>query len=37
MYIANVQISKNKRHQDRTAALDVQEKLEDFVRSQSHS
>ena len=33
MYIANVQISKNKRHQDRIMALDVWEKLEDFVRS----
>ena len=33
VYIANVHISKNKWHQDRT----VWEKLEDFVRSQSHS
>ena len=33
MYIANVQISRNKRHQDRTVALDVWEKIEDFVRS----
>ncbi|XP_023874968.1 protein CDC73 homolog [Quercus suber] len=32
-----ISISKNKRHQDRTAALDVWEKLEDFVRSRSHS
>ncbi|XP_023905913.2 auxin-responsive protein SAUR20-like [Quercus suber] len=30
-------ISKNKRHQDRTAALDVWEKLQDFVCSRSHS
>nr|POF04782.1 protein cdc73 like [Quercus suber] len=32
-----ISISKNKQHQDRTAALDVWEKLEDFVRSRSHS
>nr|KYP52724.1 Parafibromin [Cajanus cajan] len=32
-----VSISKNKRHQDRAAALDVWERLEDFVRSRSHS
>lgn len=31
------QISKNKRHQDRAAALEVWEKLEEFVRSRSHS
>ena len=37
MYIANVQIRKNKQHQDRTVVLDVWEKLEDFVQSQSHS
>ncbi|GAV89949.1 CDC73 domain-containing protein [Cephalotus follicularis] len=32
-----ISISKNKRHQDRTAALEVWEKLEEFVRSRSHS
>lgn len=32
-----VSISKNKRHQDRAAALDVWERLEEFVRSRSHS
>ncbi|XP_030543393.1 protein CDC73 homolog [Rhodamnia argentea] len=32
-----ISISKNKRHQDRAAALEVWEKLEDFVRSRSHS
>ncbi|KAM7259499.1 hypothetical protein ACFE04_015240 [Oxalis oulophora] len=32
-----ISISKNKRHQDRTAALEVWEKLEQFVRSRSHS
>ena len=37
MYIANVQISKNKRHQDEIVVLDVWEKLEDFVRSRLHS
>ncbi|CAN8268732.1 unnamed protein product [Cochlearia groenlandica] len=32
-----ISISKNKRHQDRAAALEVWEKLEEFVRSRSHS
>ncbi|KAF8016761.1 hypothetical protein BT93_H2094 [Corymbia citriodora subsp. variegata] len=32
-----ISISKNKRHQDRAAALEVWEKLEDFVRSRSHA
>lgn len=32
-----ISISKNKRHQDRAAALDVWERLEEFVRSRSHS
>ncbi|GMY27363.1 protein CDC73 homolog [Fagus crenata] len=32
-----ISISKNKRHQDRTAALDVWDRLEEFVRSRSHS
>ena len=31
------QISKNKRHQDRAAALEVWDRLEEFVRSRSHS
>lgn len=35
--IINVQISKNKRHQDRAAALEVWDRLEEFVRSRSHS
>ena len=35
--IMNVQISKNKRHQDRAAALEVWDRLEEFVRSRSHS
>ncbi|XP_027361466.1 protein CDC73 homolog isoform X2 [Abrus precatorius] len=30
-------ISKNKRHQDRAAALEVWDRLEEFVRSRSHS
>ena len=30
-------VSKNKRHQDSIAALDVWEKLKDFVKSRSHS
>ncbi|XP_030456755.1 protein CDC73 homolog [Syzygium oleosum] len=32
-----ISISKNKRHQDRAAALEVWEKLEEFVRSRSHA
>ncbi|XP_010551717.1 PREDICTED: protein CDC73 homolog [Tarenaya hassleriana] len=32
-----ISISKNKRHQDRAAALEVWEKLEEFVRSRSRS
>lgn len=32
-----LQISKNKRHQDRAAALEVWDRLEEFVRSRSHS
>ncbi|KAJ7980013.1 PHP protein [Quillaja saponaria] len=32
-----ISISKNKRHQDRAAALEVWDRLEDFVRSRSHS
>ncbi|KAF5465744.1 hypothetical protein F2P56_015723 [Juglans regia] len=32
-----ISISKNKRHQDRTAALEVWDRLEEFVRSRSHS
>ncbi|RDY10644.1 Protein CDC73-like protein, partial [Mucuna pruriens] len=32
-----ISISKNKRHQDRAAALDVWERLEEFVRSRSLS
>jgi len=32
-----ISISKNKRHQDRAAALDVWGRLEDFMRSRSHS
>ncbi|KAK7405934.1 hypothetical protein VNO78_07546 [Psophocarpus tetragonolobus] len=32
-----ISISKNKRHQDRAAALDVWERLEEFVRARSHS
>ncbi|XP_057450223.1 protein CDC73 homolog [Lotus japonicus] len=32
-----ISISKNKRHQDRAAALDVWDRLEEFVRSRSHS
>jgi len=32
----DLQISKNKRHQDRAAALEVWEKLEEFMRSRSH-
>ncbi|CAN0887055.1 Protein CDC73 homolog [Linum grandiflorum] len=32
-----ISISKNKRHQDRTAALEVWNRLEEFVRSRSHS
>ncbi|KAK4718597.1 hypothetical protein R3W88_016935 [Solanum pinnatisectum] len=31
-----ISISKNKRHQDRAAALEVWEKLEEFMRSRSH-
>lgn len=30
-----VQISKNKRHQDRTAALEVWERLEEFMRART--
>ncbi|KAM6542272.1 hypothetical protein CsatB_006719 [Cannabis sativa] len=30
-------ISKNKQHQDRVAALEVWDRLEEFVRSRSHS
>jgi len=33
----HLQISKNKRHQDRAAALDVWERLEEFVRARSRS
>lgn len=29
------QISKNKRHQDRTAALEIWERLEEFMRSRT--
>lgn len=32
-----ISISKNKRHQDRAAALDVWERLEEFVRARSRS
>ena len=32
---ALVQISKNKRHQDRTAALEVWERLEEFMRART--
>ncbi|KAM7462818.1 hypothetical protein LguiA_030939 [Lonicera macranthoides] len=32
-----ISISKNKRHQDRAAALDVWGRLEEFMRSRSHS
>ncbi|KAF7837314.1 protein CDC73-like protein [Senna tora] len=32
-----ISISKNKRHQDRAAALEVWERLEEFVRSRTHS
>ncbi|KAF3457112.1 hypothetical protein FNV43_RR01769 [Rhamnella rubrinervis] len=32
-----ISISKNKRHQDRAAALEVWDRLEAFVRSRSHS
>ncbi|XP_076891677.1 uncharacterized protein LOC143543162 [Bidens hawaiensis] len=32
-----ISISKNKRHQDRAAALDVWDRLEEFVRSWSRS
>ncbi|KAK0608934.1 hypothetical protein LWI29_038321 [Acer saccharum] len=32
-----ISISKNKRHQDRAAALEVWDRLEEFVRSRSHS
>ncbi|PKA66081.1 hypothetical protein AXF42_Ash010491 [Apostasia shenzhenica] len=32
-----ISISKNKRHQDRAAALEVWDRLEDFMRSRSHS
>ncbi|KAM6542802.1 hypothetical protein CsatB_007249 [Cannabis sativa] len=32
-----LKISKNKRHQDRAAALEVWDRLEEFVRSRSHS
>lgn len=32
-----ISISKNKRHQDRPAALEVWNRLEEFVRSRSHS
>ncbi|KAI3993091.1 hypothetical protein MKX01_009834 [Papaver californicum] len=32
-----ISISKNKRHQDKTAALEVWGKLEEFVRSRSHN
>lgn len=31
-----ISISKNKRHQDRAAALEVWDKLEEFMRSRSH-
>ncbi|XP_059649551.1 protein CDC73 homolog [Cornus florida] len=31
-----ISISKNKRHQDRAAALDVWDRLEEFMRSRSH-
>lgn len=31
-----ISISKNKRHQDRAAALEVWDRLEEFVRSRSH-
>lgn len=30
------QISKNKRHQDRAAALEVWDRLEQFMQSRSH-
>ncbi|KAF9594554.1 hypothetical protein IFM89_033524 [Coptis chinensis] len=36
-YCFNMQISKNKRHQDRAAALEVWDRLEEFVRSRSRS
>ncbi|KAL5541536.1 hypothetical protein UlMin_009246 [Ulmus minor] len=32
-----ISISKNKRHQDRAAALEVWDRLEEFVRSRSHA
>ncbi|KAG0467040.1 hypothetical protein HPP92_018620 [Vanilla planifolia] len=32
-----ISISKNKRHQDRAAALEVWDRLEDFMRSRAHS
>ncbi|KAL1316955.1 hypothetical protein HN51_069067 [Arachis hypogaea] len=32
-----ISISKNKRHQDKAAALEVWDRLEEFVRSRSHS
>ncbi|KAJ4969048.1 hypothetical protein NE237_015749 [Protea cynaroides] len=32
-----ISISKNKRHQDRAAALEVWDRLEEFVRSRSHN
>ena len=36
-YAPIMQISKNKRHQDRAAALEVWDRLEEFVQGQSHS
>ncbi|KDP40199.1 hypothetical protein JCGZ_02197 [Jatropha curcas] len=36
-YVKIISISKNKRHQDRAAALEVWDRLEEFVRSGSHS
>ncbi|KAK8954867.1 hypothetical protein KSP39_PZI002838 [Platanthera zijinensis] len=32
-----ISVSKNKRHQDRAAALEVWDRLEEFMRSRSHS
>ncbi|KAF4356080.1 hypothetical protein G4B88_015360 [Cannabis sativa] len=36
-YLSKHSISKNKRHQNRAAALEVWDRLEEFVRSLSHS
>lgn len=36
-FLTCLQISKNKRHQDRAAALEVWDRLEEFARSRTHS